>query len=217
MNMVQKLTKFADTRRGQHILIGSAAAIFAIAAIIGGYYWYTRSFNERAQKAFMDSMIEFEQALAGQEGVSWSDVERTFEVGARTFAGSAFEPYFKVFQADAYIHQNKHAEAVISMRDAVAQLSHKNPLYFLYDTKLALMLLDSSDDELHKRGSALLQELSENVTNSYRDMALYYLGFYARAHDDQAAMQMYWNKLVQDFGSDSVWVDMVNAHREFAL
>ncbi len=216
MNAVQKLIKFADTRRGQRILIGSAIGVLALAGLIGGYYWHVTSFNERAQKAFMDSMIEFEQALTGQEGVSWIDVERTFDTGSRTFAGSTFGPYFKVFQADAYVHQNKHTEAIKVMRDALAQLSPKNPLYFLYDTKLALMLLDSSDDVLHDEGSALLKSLADNTVNGYRDMALYYLGFYARAQDDQVSVQKYWQQLLQEFGSDSVWAEMVNAQREFA-
>lgn len=211
------IARFVDTRRGQRIVIGASAAVLGVAALAGAYYWYGKSLNERAQKAFMESMTEFEQALTQQEGISWSDVERTLEVGSREFSGSSFGPYFKVFQADAVERQNKHEDAVALVKDAVAKMAPKNPLYDLYRTKLALMLMDSKEAALHNEGAALLKTLAETTTNNYRDMALYYLGLYARVQDDTAAMQAYWSQLVRDFGADSVWVALVTAQRDFTV
>lgn len=214
---LNSIVRFVDTKRGQRIVIGSAAVVLVIVAAAGLFYWNRKSLNERAQKAFMESIVEFEQALTGQEGISWSDVERTLEVGSREFASSSFGPYFKVFQADTALHQNKHDEAVVLLKEAVSKMSAKNPLYYLYRTKLALMLIDSKDAALHDEGAALLKHLAETSTNSYRDMALYYLGFYARAQDDQATVRTYWTQLMQDFGAESVWAQLVNEQQEFAV
>lgn len=215
--VLHKVMKYADTRQGQRVVFGGAVAVIVLAASIGGYFWYRNSMNERAQKAFADSMLEFEQALTGQEGISWADVERTFDTGSREFARSSFGPYFALYKADAALRQDKRPEAISAMREALLQLSSKNPLYYAYDTKLALMLVDSTDSAEHAEGDALLKKLADTTENNYRDMALYYLGFYARARGDQEGVKTYWQRLLQDFGSDSVWVEMVNAQRDFAV
>lgn len=214
----KNISRFIDTSFGFKIVVGAAAATVIVITIVGGWYWYKKDLNDRAQRALMDSILEFEQALAGQEGISWADVERTFDTGAREFSGSHYAPYFKVFQVDAAVHQNKSDDAVIAMREAVAALSPKNELYNLYRTKLALLLRDSADTKIQTEGEALLKELADSSDNGYRDMALYYLGLYARVDDKHEEMQQYWNRLMQEFSSsDSVWAHMLSSHRDFAV
>ena len=215
-NFYQSVVRFADTRHGQKVLGGVAIAIFVVAASIGGYYWHRSSVNGRAQEAFMDSVTEFEQALVGQEGITWSDAERTFDAGARTFSNSLYAPYFDAFKADTSVYQGKQADATQAMRDALAKMSPSNPLYFLYSTKLALVLIDSKEASVHDEGLTSLKTLAENSLNSYRDMALYYLGLYGRATDDQEMVQRYWSKLVNEFGADSVWAAQVYQHSDFS-
>jgi predicted Zn-dependent protease len=197
---------------GQHIpakyvrfiLMGLTATVL-IGFSFAGYHLYQRHQEQYAQELFAAGIKEYEKALGMDEEYLWKEVAETFALGYKKSSGSALSPFFLGFQADALIHLNQHAEALEIMDEMLKKLPKSSPLYYLYATKAALIRCDSSDESIKELGLSALKQLAQQPKNWYKDLALYYCGYFAWLRHDQAEAQEWWSKLSGDLETGSPW------------
>lgn len=188
----------ARVRAQQHfkkIIIG----IIFVIVLGGGLWWYnfyTMNREMAAQRTFEHCLQEYQSAL--RNDALWPQVEMEFSLGYDQYAHTRLAPYFLVFKVDALLKQNKKEEAYVLM-DSVLPLLSGSPLSVFYKTKVALMLLDMSDQDHVKKGLSLLEELAYDDAHSNSDVALYYLGSYYLAHNQIDNACRVWQKLVDQY------------------
>lgn len=160
---------------------------------VWGYRWYRVTKEEQAQEVFSSCMREYDRAE--QDPSLWGNAELVFRLGAEQNQGSSMLPYFLAYQAEALLRMGKDVEARDVMDRAVAQMSSSSPIYSLYATKQALMMMDAAEADVQTKGLEKLTKLAHDDANLNRDMALYYLGLYHWAHDDIANARVVWADL----------------------
>ena len=91
---------------------------------------------------------------------------------------------------------DKHVDAIGLMESALKKLSSSNSLYNFYQSKLALIKIDSTQDDIRSAGLKSLGTLADDKSNKARDMALFYLGSYFWDKDEMSKAREAWQTLV---------------------
>ena len=172
----------------------AVASIVLIAGGIGGYRWYRLNKEQKAQEVFSSCMHEYERAE--KDPSLWANTELVFRLALEQNQNTALTPSLLAYQAESLLRMNKPEQALDCMNKAVALLPTRSDLYNLYATKQALMMMDAADQAVKDNGLASLTTLAQDVKNSTRDMALYYLGLYHWAQDDAEKARTAWTELL---------------------
>lgn len=137
------------------------------------------------------------------------DSERAFLAGSVAHKSSSLYPFFLAFQADALIRLGKLVEAAEQLDSALAAMDKRNPLYYLYALKTALVNIDTKDATREQRGRVLLDSLSTDVANPLQEMALVYSGLDARARGEKSLALTKFNDVLARSKKDSFWRQLV--------
>ncbi len=175
-------------------LFGALCGVVIIVA--GGWYGYrywTVSQEEAAHTILTDCFTEYEQALQGK--AQWADVALMCRAGYEKFSRTNIAPYMLAIEVDALLAQQKNTEALNVIDQMIARIGSSS-LYSLYALKRALMQIDMSDDALVQMGVKTLEQLAADSKNTVNDAAQFYLGYYYRAHNDEARAKEIWQQLV---------------------
>ena len=170
------------------LLAVSSAAFF-------GHRWYVGYRERAAQKQFAYYLAEVARAHKADTSYAWQQAGSLFKVGYDQNKSSYLAPYFLVYQAHSLFKEGKHEQAIDVLDSAIGQMS-ASPLINLYKTKRALMLLDIADAQSQGRGVQELEELGNDASNIYADVALFYLGRYYWVQDNVDEAKVVWQKLV---------------------
>ena len=150
--------------------------VLGIAAVAGagyfGYRWYIVSREQSAQVMFAECLREYEKGV--RERQTWADIQALWAAGYARHTQSSLAPYFKAFEANSALKQDKKAEAVALLDAALSLVAASSPLYTVYATKRALINIDLGNEA----GLQELEKLAYDKNNIQRDVALYYLGLY---------------------------------------
>lgn len=212
MNYVSFGKKYVDEARQyfEHRVVRLVVVAGLVVAIgVGGYFWYQHSANNRQAQAigaFDEAMQAYYNALAVQldfgrkdEKPAWDEVELAFDAAYQQNSSAAFAPYFLVYQAQALAAQQKYAEAVTALDQALAKLDKGNKFYDLFQIVRASILIDSGDQS----GQALLQALADDTKNQYQEMAKYYLAQYYLSQDQSGqALKLFQDLAASELGAD---------------
>jgi predicted negative regulator of RcsB-dependent stress response len=204
-SFLHSVTYSLSSHMQQFIIAG--ALVLGLLLAGGGYWWYQTSMNEAAQGALAQCLEEYERALHTVDTQSWHDVQMACAQGYALYKNSSVAPFFLALQSDAYLYQNDKEQAYESLRQAVASLSKKVPLYYLYATKLALLEHDIKHDNL------MLDMLAMNSKNPYQDMAYYYRGYFAWSEGNEEQARKDWDNIIRD--PQSIWAQRAQAHLSY--
>ena len=192
------------------------AFLFSSSTIFFGYRTYVVYKERNAQKLFGD-YFDVYQKMAHGESDDWNKVEQLFKDGYQNVSCSNIAPYFSLFYIEALIQQKKTQEALTEFETLIQQ-SVSSPFLGLFKTKHALLIIDSDDQDVQKKGLELLQTLSQDSNNNYKDFAQYYLGLYHWVNDNIEQAQSVWNTLLVEQNmhklSPSPWVEIVKEKLE---
>lgn len=213
-SMMSRLYTFFAPTKERNTRYIRALVIVAVVALAGGlsifgYRWYRLNQEERAQETFSACMNEYEKAERDEK--LWPNAELVFRQGYQENSSTAIAPHFLAFQAEALSRMSKPQEARVAMEKAASLLSSNSPVYHMYKTKYALMMLDDADATVAQKGLALLIQQADDETNANRDMALYYLGLYYLENDELQKATTEWNRLAQvtSQAPESPWAQLV--------
>lgn len=195
--------RFATDRLVLRIIAAAIAASIVFGAGWFGYSFYRSHVNARAQEALAHCLDEYERAIHLGEAHAWREVEIAGSEGYKFHESSDVAPFFLTLQADALLAQGKAQEGLDLLKKAVKSMSKRSPLYYFYATKAALVERDVTGSP------ELLRELSQDVKNSQRDMALYYLGHEELLRGDEAKAREYWSQLLSQ--QHSVWAQIAQS------
>jgi predicted negative regulator of RcsB-dependent stress response len=174
-----------------------------------GYNWYSVKQEYRAQRDFAESAEDYYKLFASAKNAkAWQDIEQGLAFRAQQNKSSRLAPYFKVYQADALLQEGKTEDAMQLLNNAIQDLKQDSPLYFLYRIKRALIKLDASSEEMRKEGDSELDQLSQDIHNSYRDMAAYYRGYYAWNRGNKAEARQIWSNINKVATPNSPWAQL---------
>ncbi len=217
-----------DLKNYNYAALG-VAALFVL-LIIGGLWmsfrWYVSYREEKAQFAMSEAFEEYDKALfhlvdgkSSQEVIRqrMEDAHLGFDVMMRNHGGSYLLPYAAAFEADVFWYEGKKQEALFSMEKAVKTAS-SSPLLYLLKTKLALMKLDSGNEE---DGLKDLLQLATDANNPHADTAAFYLGYYYWSKGNELKARESWQLLEKFDDPKSVrnavspWLAVARAKLEF--
>lgn len=179
-----------------YVLYIGSFVLCATLVLLGvfGYRLYKTNKEEKAQEVFSACMHEYDKAERDEK--LWPNAELVFRLGFQENGSTAMAPYFLAFQAEALLHMDKFEQARTCMEQAVS-LSYGTPIYYLYATKHALMMMDDAETSNVQKGLDMLDRLAQDEKNSTRDMALYYLGLYHWEKDEREKATKTWDLLAQ--------------------
>lgn len=178
------------------LYIGSfvVCASFVLLGIFG-YRLYKTNKEEKAQEVFSACMHEYDKAERDEK--LWPNAELVFRLGFEQNNATSMAPYFLAFQAEALLHMDKFEQACACMEKAVSLVTYATPIYYLYATKYALMMMDDAETSTIQKGLDMLDRLAQDTKNTTRDMALYYLGLYHWEKDEREQATKAWDLLAQ--------------------
>lgn len=185
-----------SSKKGMQLTLIIAVTIVSAVSLFGIYNWYRVRMNRHAQQILAQCLEEYQRATQNMQAQLWHDVERACEQGYSQYSSTDLSPFFLALQADALLFQDKATDALVLLNKTVANMSKSSPLYYLYATKLALMIHD------YEQNDTQLQQLAQDSYNPYRDMAQYYLGYFAFAAGNTNQAQELWESLRQQ---QSIW------------
>jgi predicted Zn-dependent protease len=133
------------------------------------------------------------------------DSEKAFERAAQEHSSSALHPYFVLHQADALVQQGKLKVALILFDKALTEMPNKQPLYYVFALKRALVKNDTDDAALQKQGREELEALSKDGANPLQDMALYYSGLDASLRNEKELADKKFQEIIAHGKDDSYW------------
>jgi tetratricopeptide (TPR) repeat protein len=166
-------------------------------SIGGGVYWYmARTKQQELAQATLSEVLN-ETIRAQQNAELWPEIEVAARTGYQQYSSTSLAPYFLAVQADALIQQNKNSEALVLMNESLSKLSQSSPLYFLYATKQARVMLDSEDEQVKTQGLEQLISLSKNNNNLQKDETLYYLGSHYLNNGENAKAINAFNEIIE--------------------
>lgn len=179
-----------------------AGTVLICAGAFGGLYFY-RSYQAQkegaAQIIFAECIAEFDRAQ--KDPAVWPDVEIAARAGYKRHSGTALAPYFLALQAQALVAQDKLNDALVIYDQLLSSIPASSPFLYLYKIKAALVKMDV--DALANEGFAELQALAQDIKNTYKDEALFYVGnhYWFKGELDQAKAT--WKNLVEQFGNQT--------------
>lgn len=180
-------------------------SILSLIVVIGGFYIYRTRREEQAHLAFARAIEVYEEAKNAQGNGKKALLERAkdlFVAGEKKHANSSFAPLFKVYESLVAADSGDMELSRDILAAAVAKMP-KNDLYYVYATRLALMLCDSAVDMVRGSGEKQLDELAANTKNPLQDMALYYRGKMKFDALDYDGALVYWKPLIEKFNTGS--------------
>lgn len=197
------------------IVVIVLVAGFALGGFFG-YRFYRRGIESRAQMEFTTVMKYFDAPVQtpdfksdrlsiedveifSSEEEKWTRVAESFRKGYENNTSSGIAPMFLAFQSEALINLGKFEEAIEVLKNAVDILKD-DTIKDSYNVKLALMWLDSKDENVQKEGLKLLQSISSKSESPVRDLALYHLGEYYWVKKNFTEAKNYWSTLVSEYG-----------------
>lgn len=209
INYAKQTVQKNDTIRLAVILIG-VIVIGGVAFF--GYRKYRVSREVAAQLDFGQGLREYMRGAVRE--TMWPEVQEIFKAGYDRNKSSSLAPYFRLFEANALIEQEKKEEALVIMNEALSMLSSSSPLYTMYATKRALLNIDLGKDD----GLEQLKQLAHDEKNVQRDLSLYYLGLYYWSKNDIDAAQREWRLLISLKNNDpkatSEWINLAEKKLE---
>ncbi|MFZ5954392.1 MAG: hypothetical protein ACOYT8_04830 [Candidatus Dependentiae bacterium] len=204
-NNSEKKFDFSSLTSEKNVSI-ALTALVAIGLLIGGWFWYrsyTLSQVQAAQKVLSSCLAEYEKVRAGGSLAQWQTLDAMCSAGYEKHKNSPVAPYFLAIQADAFLAQGKINEALALLDKMVTGLPTMSPMYYLYQTKKALVGLDQDEDTLKQSALNELEKLAYNNDNPNADYALYYLGEYYWHEKKIDQARQVWQDLETRFKSDS--------------
>lgn len=160
-----------------------------------GYRYYKNQKDTAAPTSFSECLALYNEAMQGHPDI-WPHVEMKCTTDAATLKNSSFAPYILAIKADAFVQQHKLDQAKSTLEEVITLMPKDSPLISLYQTKLALIKMDMTDEGIQKSGLEELQALASAQDNTSNDAAQYYLGLYYWAHDDIDKAVTTWKELV---------------------
>lgn len=173
-----------------------AGVVIAALALLGwhGLRMFRAHQGKKLQVVLSESLQEF-QTTMNSYVPQWGEVQEMNELGASQAAGTALQPYFVVMQAQALAQQQKYEDAVVQMEHAITLLPSDSLYKDYYMLTKHLMQLDVPAQK--EAGLAALKALSDDVHYPYRDAALYHVGEYYSAMNDDAQAKQAWQQLAE--------------------
>lgn len=169
----------------------------AVAVIIGGlvgYRWYHSNQEKAAQLLFSEGIELYQQAVTGT--IQWTQVDLFFNLGYERHKNCALAPFFLAFRAEALAQQKKNDDAIKVLAQAVDQMNPAQPFKTFYQTKLALLQIDSTDTNTQQAGLSGLKTLADDTKNQSRDVAQYFLGLYYWNLNNIEQARVIWQELI---------------------
>ena len=207
----------------RQIFIGSIVLVVGL-AIGGGIFFYRVKQNQKAQDILCESVNEYERLMRQsmaykktdviQEG--WNDLELEFKTAQDQVSNSDVSLYLKLLQADALVQQGRLKDAFGIMKTCLEKMPKDLPIYYLYKTKYALVAIDQKDKKIKENGLEQLKDLSVDVNNKNRDMALYYLGLYYWSEGQSSDALQTWKSLIDEFPVENTAKDKISPWAEKA-
>ncbi len=185
------------------LLLGSAISYF-------GYSWYKLQKNQDAQNFLSSCLDDYRSVIEGRQS-SWPSLQMNAEIGYEKNKGTDLAVYFKALQADAMIQHGNIKDLPPVLDQLEKEIVKGSLLYYVYRLKLALMMIDSQNDDLMQKGIVLLQALSLDEKNPNRDMALYHKGQYYWDKNALSDAKIAWQELVEEY-SDSIFAKKVQSN-----
>jgi len=184
------------------LAIGSIALLVVFVLAFFAHKWYRVSVEQRAQKAFSDSMEVYKQAMGlelSQESDNknqsniWEEVEIAFKTAYLQNKSSSLAPFLLIYQSESLIRQGKKEEGYKILSEAVNHISKSSPYYYFYKIKESLMKFDMNESE---KALQELNKLGNDKSNPFRDLANYYLGEYYWSDNNFDKSKEYFQKLM---------------------
>lgn len=180
-----------------------AGLLFVVLFVVGGFKakrWYFERQEGAAQLVFSEALEEYDRVLfvdkkGTEEKQKWDDSTLAFKVVQDQHSGTAYAKYAEAFQADIEARKGNYSEAVSMLEQFIRKLNAKDPAYYLFKTKVALLKLDAG-----KTPEALteLSALESNQDNPNSDTAAFYLGYHYWANDQIKKAKSYWSRFEKD-------------------
>jgi hypothetical protein len=201
----------------------AAASVLFLVIIVGGYVMYHTRREEQAHLAFVRAIDVYENAKRAQGDAKKASLEIAhdlFVAGEKKHARSSFGPLFKVYQSLVVADSGDLERSRDLLSEALKGMSTTSDLYYVYATRLALMLCDSTTEILRGSGEKQLDELANNKKNPIRDMALYYRGKMKFDALDYDGALLYWKPLIEQFATGnepSAWAKRAQDTLEYRI
>lgn len=203
-----QLEKTKEIKYAREIMIITLGAICVVSGWYG-YGFYKSRTARAAQLSLTECLSEYNR-VKNSKG-QWSDVQATCEFGEQQHGDTATRGYFLMTQADAMLHEGDYEQAVTLFDTAINATPKESPLKKLYETKRALVLLDSSDEQTKQQGREALAVLVKEKANPYADIAHYYIGYDYWVRNELESAQQTWQELTTAHQNDempSPWVQL---------
>jgi len=187
-------------------------ALIALSAIYVGYRWYAVNREQNAQYACSKLMDEYAQ-LQKDEHPDYAAFVTKVVAAYNTYASSAVAPYLGLLAVDTYLAMGNSDEAVALMNRVANAKTYHATVNNLFQTKQALLMIDSADTALRDEGLKKLAMLADNTDNPHRDYALYHLGLYHWHNNDLQSARVAWQELAEsqevELRAPSPWADVI--------
>lgn len=211
LNVQQEAWYARYLKYSRELTVALLVAVLLVGGLFG-YRWYRTSQEQAAQLVFAEGMELYQQAVGGS--ASWAQVELFFGLGYERHTHTKLAPYLLAFKADAMAKQKKNPEAIATLEQALASMDNCTQLKTSYQTKLALMQMDSTDASVQEKGLHGLEALAHDARNKQNDVAQYYLGLYHWTKNDIAQARAIWEPLIQAQAAEphatSPWASMAD-------
>lgn len=192
------------------VLVISVAA--AVTGLYFGYRYYKNANALAAQRDLTNAIDKFHNASRKKGSLEWKGIADIFAANYEKHKSTTLGSYFLSFQAEALQNAGDLQGARRVLNELIQNIDDEyiKPLFII---KLALMNLDSADENSKANGLSALEQLGNDEKINYRDMALYYLGNYLLSHDDkskaittlQTVIDLGHNQ-AKDEGEQSIWI-----------
>jgi len=197
--IIGTLTSWYDDIFSEKYAKEFALAVVIVALAAGSYYgyrWWTKNKDEAAHVLFAQNLEEFERMSQEGKAEDWVAIETLFKLGYDQYPKSSLAPYFLIYQSQAQLKQNKFDEALTTLDRAIAAMPGNSPVHGFYQTKAALMRLDSKNTDTHALGLEQLRAMTRDEKNLAYDVAAYHLGLYYWTNNDMVNAKEVWQKLI---------------------
>lgn len=192
-----------------YVLLGSLIILFGLGGW-KGLEWYQVNREQKAQLAFSDALDEFQTSLyyviakpneKGKIEDHLKDAALAFSIVLDQHSGSSLAPYAKAFLSEIHVLKKEFNEALELLRDAAKKVGKSSPLYYLYQTKIALLLITVGQEA---EGVAELEALAQDSSNKQSDDAAYFLGEYYWSRGNHEKVISIWNRFSEENQPKSV-------------
>jgi len=178
------------------IFLGALLVVLAGFGAWKARSWYVQSKEGAAQMAFSQALDEYNQAVSNVakgsvEQKQWDDAAFAFKDMQEKHPSTTYALYAQVFQADILAMAGKLEEGIALLQDSLRGMKTDAPGYYLFSTKIALMMFDAKQTE---DAVSRLKDLAHNPKNTESDTAAFFLGYYYWTLDDVDNARAEWSR-----------------------